>query len=65
MIEMEAERVIDRTIRVVVTEDVTTLLLTHDDEKGASLDETSEDLVREMQRSLQSANSPQTLHSLI
>ena len=65
VIELEEERVIDRTIRVVVTEDVTTLLLTHDDEKGASLDETSEDLVREMQRSLQSANSPQTLHSLI
>ena len=65
VIKMEAERVIHRTIRVVVTEDVTALLHAHGDEKGAPLDEPSEDLVREMQRSLQSLNSPKALSTLI
>ena len=65
VIKMEGEQVLHRTIRVVVTDDVTTLLHAHGDEKGAPLDEPSEDLVREMQRSLQSANSPQALPALI
>ena len=65
VIKMEGEQVIHRTIRVVVTDDVTTLLHAHGDEEGVPLDEPSEDLVREMQRSLQSANSPQALPALI